>query len=357
MSIYTDDTKKEIENIALAIRVSDAFAVPAPISYVPTNPAQLLIDEKKRRLIAYFAGSDVDKLSDYERFYEFVSNLDAMHGCAEKEIFIEEIKTLYGESFIADLDNTEKLWRNLCAEMSHEKCNIKYKIQEISDNLQIKNIPIFANVDNCEKYSDFVSDRVKEIETSEANFAVGDISVLNFARTDDFHASKAYEKYRAGDDGSKSEALSGALYPILSAIKTSGKTLLLNIGNNYASAERMIEYFKARDIMPTTVIFARDVARISAERLCGVYKGVRGEFSILSGVLWYEGDTVRDIKKRVLDIAAVYPIGKLFIGGALTSSPLISARHAILKRGVAEAIYELSNDSEECIRVAELISK
>ena len=63
------------------------------------------------------------------------------------------------------------------------------------------------------------------------------------------------------------------------------------------------------------------------------------------------------MKCRVLDIAAAYPIGKLFIGGAMTDSPLVSARHAILKRGVAEAIYELSDNREERIRLAELMSK
>ena len=352
-----NEIKKEIDEISLAIRVRDAFATPAPITYIPTDPTQLIIDEKKRRMISYFAGYDVAELSDYELFYELVSNLDAMSGCAEKELFIEEIKSLYGDGALDDIQNPMELWRRLCDKMSQEKCNFNKKIAEISNYSKLNNISIFANIDNFSKYSDFVSDRVKEIKESDVEYAMCDISVLNFARTDDFHASLAYEKYRAGDGEAKDEALSGALYPILSALKSAGKTLLLNIGNNYSAAERMIEYFKARDILPGTVIFARNVARMSAERLCGVYNGARGEYSILSGVLLYDGDTVRDIKCRVLDIAAAYPIGKLFIGGAMTDSPLVSARHAILKRGVAEAIYELSDNREERIRLAELMSK
>ena len=63
-----NEIKKEIDEISLAIRVRDAFATPAPITYIPTDPAQLIIDEKKRRMISYFAGYDAAELSDYELF-------------------------------------------------------------------------------------------------------------------------------------------------------------------------------------------------------------------------------------------------------------------------------------------------
>ena len=109
--------------------------------------------------------------------------------------------------------------------------------------------------------------------------------------------------------------------------------------------------------MPNTVIFARNASRCVAERLCGVYKSATGEFAVRFGLLRYEGDTVRDIKNRVLDASALYPIGELFIGGALTSSPLLSARHKLLLRGVSEALSELCEDVDECLRVAEIISK
>ena len=119
-----NETKKEIDSIALEIKVRDAFATPLSISYIPTDPAQLIIDGKKRRLLAYFAGSDVEKLSDYELFYEFVSNLKAMSGCVEKELFVEEMKMLYGEDAINYIQDPKKLWIDICDKMSQEKCNI-----------------------------------------------------------------------------------------------------------------------------------------------------------------------------------------------------------------------------------------
>ena len=357
MSEYTNDTKKDIASVSEVLRVRDAFAEPRAMSYIPTDPAQLLIDDKRLRMRSYFVGGDVNKLSDYELFFEFVSNLDAMQGSAEKETFLEELKLLYSDCVLGNIADPKELWKSLCEKMSIENCNFGEKIKEISQYEKINSLRIFTNFDNFEKYSDFVEDQLEKIKNSDSEYAVADISVLNFSRTDDFHAATAYEKYRAGDSDAKSEALSGALYRTLSAIKNANKILLLNIGDNYSSAEQMIGYFRARDIMPSTVIFARDAARKSAERLCGVYKGARGEFSILSGVLCYEGDTVRDIKNRVLDISAVYPIGKLFIGGAPTESPFVAARHSILKRGIAEAICELSQDREEQLRIAEYMSK
>ena len=186
---------------------------------------------------------------------------------------------------------------------------------------------------------------------------MADISVLNFARTDDFHAAEAYKRYVAKDTKFRDVALSGALYPVMSAIKSAGKTLLLNIEDNYSSAERIIEYFSAREVLPNTVIFAREHSRRVAERLCGAYKSGKGEIFVRFGLLFYEGDTVRDIKARVLDASAVYPVGKLFVGGALTSSPLLPARHNILKRGIAEALYELSCDLDWCLRITENIVK
>ena len=349
MSEVSANAKKDIERIASAIRIRDAFAAPAAISYIPTDPAQLLFDKRKLRMLSYFLGADVEKLSDYERFFEFVRCLEAIQGSAEKEIFVEEMKMLYSDEIIEQIDDPRALWSSMCEEMSLEKCNFKDKIVEISRYDKIENIRIFAITDDFDNYSDFVSYQVNNIKKSDAKYVTADISVLNFARTDEFHAAEAYKKYKAGDRDLLDVALSGALYPIMSLIKASGKTLLLNIEDNFTAAEQMIEYFKSRDLMPNTVIFSRFAARRVSERLCGVYDTPKGEAFIGAGLLYYDGDTVRDVKNRLLDICAAYPIDKVIVGGAATSSPLVRARHALLRRGIAQGLYELCEDVDECI--------
>ena len=79
----------------------------------------------------------------------------------------------------------------------------------------------------------------------------------------------------------------------------------------------------------------------------------KGELFVGAGLLYYEGDTARDVKNRFLDIAAAYPTDKLFVGGALTASPLVAARHNLLRRGIAEAIYEICEDMSACLEMAE----
>ena len=349
MSEASANAKKDIERIASAIRIRDAFAAPDAISYIPTDPAQLLFDKRKLRMLSYFLGADVEKLSDYERFSEFVRCLEAIQGSAEKEIFVEEMKMLYSDEIIEHIDDPRALWSSMCEEMSLEKCNFKDKIVEISRYDKMVNIRIFAIIDDFDNYSDFVSYQVNNIKKSDAKYVTADISVLNFARTDEFHAAEAYKKYKAGDRDPLDVALSGALYPIMTQIKASGKTLLLNIEDNFTTAEQMIEYFKSRDLMPNTVIFSRFAARRVSERLCGVYDTPKGETFIGAGLLYYDGDTVRDVKNRLLDICAAYPIDKVIVGGAATSSPLVRARHALLRQGIAQGLYELCEDVDECI--------
>ena len=118
----------------------------------------------------------------------------------------------------------------------------------------------------------------------------------------------------------------------------------------------MIKYFLEREIMPNTVIFARGGAvRASAERLSGIYKSSRGEIKIGAGILYYEGDTSRDIKNRLFDIAAVYPLSEVLVGGVMSEKSLISARHMLLKKGVAEALCELCEDENVRFDIAENI--
>ena len=357
MSVYKNGIKKDVERIAAAIQVRDSFATPAEISYLPTDPSQLLFDDRKRHMLSHFLGSKTDKLSDYELFYEFISNLESVQGSAEKEIFVEELKILYGDEILGAINDPRLAWQNICDKMSLGKYNYAEKIKTMSSNNLTNYVRIFSNIDNFQNYYDFLSYQTEEIKKSDSEYIVADISVLNFARTDDFHAAEAYKRYVAKDTKFRDVALSGALYPVMSAIKSAGKTLLLNIEDNYSSAERIIEYFSAREVLPNTVIFAREHSRRVAERLCGAYKSGKGEIFVRFGLLFYEGDTVRDIKARVLDASAVYPVGKLFVGGALTSSPLLPARHNILKRGIAEALYELSCDLDWCLRITENIVK
>ena len=353
MAIYTEAAKKDIERISAAISIRDAFAAPLDVSYRPTDPAQLLIDERKLKMLSYFAGTEAARLSDYEQFFEFVSVLDAMQGSAEKEIFTEELKLLYSKDVLDHIDDPKELWEIICEKMSLENCNFTEHLQETTKYNKIKTVRIFTNIDHFENYADFLADQTKKIKSSNAEYVTIDISVLNFARTDDFHAARAYEQYKVGDRAALDTALSGALYPVLSAIKEAGKRLLLNIEDNFTAAEKMLEYFRGRDIMPNTVIFAKRESRRVAEQLCGVYKTPKGELFVGAGLLYYEGDTARDVKNRFLDIAAAYPTDKLFVGGAMTSSLLVAARHNLLRRGIAEAIYELCEDMSACLEMAE----
>ncbi len=349
------DINAKIEYIASRIRVKDAFAMPLAIAEMPTDPSVILLDGEKLRTLSFFYGNEVFKMSHYERFEAFLEKLPFMSGSASKELFLAELSSLYGEQYLDDVKEPQKLWRELCDVMSFENTGFSNNIARAQQFERLDSVRLFSMENKKESYAELVSAELSKTEGG-AEFATLDISALDFIRTDDFHAAEEYKKYLAGENDALSGAISGAIYPVCARLKAKRKTLLLNIGENFSSAGRMIKYFLDRDIMPNTVIFARGTAaRASAERLCGVYKRAKDEIKIKCGVLYYEGDTVRDIRSRLVDIAAVYPIGEIFVGGALTKDPLVSARHKLLKEGVAEAIYNLCEDEKACLDIAENI--
>ncbi|MBO7250783.1 MAG: hypothetical protein J6V42_05865 [Clostridia bacterium] len=354
MGFRDKTTEKEIDAVMSRICIKDAFAEPTPALAPLTDPAQILIDEQKIRILSLILGSEVFKMSRYETFEAVVKSLPALSGSAAAEIFCAEISSLYGADYLEDIKSPRKLWEKLSEIMDFEHPEFREKLERAMSFERLDSVKLFSSK-RRDGYRELISAEISRIDNG-AEYVTLDISSLDFRKTDDFHASEDYKKYLLGDADALHGALSGALYPICAHLRTKEKTLLLSIDENYAAAERMIKYFLEREIMPNTVIFARGAAaRASAERLSGIYKSSRGEIKIRSGILYYEGDTSRDIKNRLLDIAAVYPVSEAFVGGVMSEKTLISARHTLLKKGIAEALCELCKDENSRFDIAENI--
>ena len=121
MGFCDKNTKNEIEAVMSRICIKDAFAVPAPVRSTLTDPAQILMDEQKIRMLSLIIGSEAFKMSRYELFEAFVKNLPAMSGSAAAELFCTEIASLYGEECLEDIKDPTRLWKRLSEVSGREK--------------------------------------------------------------------------------------------------------------------------------------------------------------------------------------------------------------------------------------------
>ena len=324
------------KSIISNIPIREVFATPVLENEVLTNPTQLLIDADMRRFLALCTDID-DNTSDYELFAAFLENLWKMRGSGVYQIFRESLELFfYYKDDILSVDPKE-LWTSFCEIMSKSVFDINM-LEKISVQKTLSHmLPMFC--DNL-SYEELISHNLGAIDELECDFVVVDLSSYNFIKTDRYHAEKAYISYIGGDKKSVDDVFSGLLYPMCEMIKKQGKKLYVYIGDNFTSAKLMIEYFSSRSILPETRIFTsgETLERVASE-LCGVWG--KDNTRVRCGLVYRQGDTVEKISENIKRVAAVYPIGELFLGGSIGDSPAFAAKLRMLEVALNIAVKEI----------------
>jgi len=352
------DTAKKIYGYIADEIISDRFACPCAKVDIYTNPAQLLLDGQKDRMARICSDSKefrYNKMSDYERFRAFVDALPKMAWSGAYELFFEEL-SLFFDCEITGAIDVRELWKALCEKMSETILDLDAILKKCSVAVCKNNyLPIICKGGD---YSALVDKNLKNLADISDGIAAIDISEIEFSVTDRYHADMACRAYSEGDESQKDIIMSALLYSICEFAKKSDITLYLYIGDNYTSASAIISYFEGRGILPNIRIFASDsICYRVAKELCGVYDIGSSEIRIDLGLVYAEGDTVKSIADKVKNIARVYPVGELAIGGSRSSSPVFAAADALLKKGIAEALAEMCDNEEQAMLCADSIIK
>ena len=229
------------------------------------NPTEIFLNDELLRLSGMLSDDkkrDVKEMSDFEKFALVCSSVGRGKGIRLIENFIEEIFCVftlidereYIDSLIIKSEinshNASELWRKLCMIFGNvdayccdekNKSNNKYQDKNASENAVEKNNNITYSIDieeilksipkNAENMVDFADELFKSIE----NKGISDIVIRikgqpEFPKTDKYHCSVAFEKYRDGEILCTDEKFSlyyGLIYQIIS--KKSEQKLQLNI--------------------------------------------------------------------------------------------------------------------------------
>lgn len=327
---------KSNRSIISNIPVQELFATPVLEREVLTNPTQLLIDGEMRRFLALCTDID-DNTSDYELFAAFLENLWKMRGSGVYQLFCESLDLFFGYTEDILSADPKELWIRFCERLSENVFDLNM-LEKISRQKTLSHkLPIVCD---GVSYEELIRKNLEVINAIEGDFVVVALSGYNFVKTDRYHAEKAYSSYIGGDKKALDAVFSGLLYPMCERIKKQGKKLYVYVRDNFDSAKLMTEYFSSRGILPETRIFTSgDTLERVASELCGVWGD--DNTRVRCGLVYEQGDTIEKISDNIKRVAAVYPIGELFLGGSVGKSPLFAAKLRILEKALNTAIMDI----------------
>lgn len=340
------------------IDISDILGESRGIPKVVSNPAQLLLDDEKQRMTLPFlkdTALSYEKMSDYERFSLFVSNLAYMSGSGASERFCEELKLLFGYDVSVMGASAERIWKT-CSDVLE---SVGYNAEELFKKRGIRG-DVRPDVFSLElkhrytrSYLDYSDEICAEISYHRNKTVFCDISGIDFIRTDIYHCEEAYRAFASGRGYAKEMGdtlMCGVLYSVCESLKNQDRELWLYVGENIASAKRMLGYFSERGVLPfVRVIASEPFIKSGAQNLSSVSSRVR------VGLVYEASDTERSIARKITDIAETYPVGLLRYGGIMIDLPFADAARNIVKRGVCRALLDICDDADTAFDVAKRI--
>ena len=192
-------------------------------------------------------------------------------------------------------------------------------------------------------YLDYIDEIAFELASVPYDTAYFDMSDLEFVKTDVFHCEEAYKRYAACRDYDKEQIdmlTSGVLYSTCEKLKKDNRALWLYVGNNIIFAEKMLNYFSERGVLPRVyAILSESSAKLGASNICRI--------SGVSPAIAYEmGDTSDRIANKIIELASVYPISLVRYGGIFGDVALPEAAHEIVKKGICKALSQICDDAE-----------
>ena len=337
-------TYRDIYDKVRDVHTVDLLGAPRKWTGKVTNATELMFDSQKLWMTYSFAddaGKNLDKMSDYERFLLFVSNLKNMAGSGVRELFETELSMLLGDIKI----DAEIIWNKVADSLEKSGYDAAKLISDSGVvQLDIDGIYEIALRRRYSKsYLDYIDEIAFELASAPYDTAYFDMSDLNFVRTDVFHCEEAYKHFAACRDYNKEYIdmlSSGILYSACENLKKENRALWLYVGDNIIDAERMLRYFSDRGVLPRVyVVLSESSAKLGASKICRV-EGV-------SPAIAYEmGDTADRIANKVFELASVYPISLVRYGGIFGNVALPEAAHEIVKKGICIALSKICDDVE-----------
>ena len=331
------------------LTVREPFTLPKSHEGVITNPAQILLSRECGRILSLCLDNDeaekYGKMSDYERLELFISRLPDMCGSAAYELFFAGLEAVFGYSASEEGIDAKHLWKKLSEDISFEN----YNIYGTSDNVRI-----YPTLDISAEYDTLVLKNTEAIQQDDSEYIAVDMSKYHFEVTDSYHARQAWRAYALDKDTkSISTAVSGLMYHICESAKKSNKCLYIYIGKDNAQAEKMLDYFADRGILPNVRIFAdTDAILETCKRLCGRYQSGDCGVLVRCGFVCKEEDTLKSIAEAILSAARIYPIAKLSVVGYYNPSFTAVAGHSIIKKGISKALEKICLSAEDAAAIA-----
>ena len=200
----------DIYNKVRDVWAVDLLGAPRKWNGNVTNATELLFDGEKNKMTRCFASRQsvpYEKMSDFERFSLYVSNIPNMLGSGSRALFAEEISLLFGYSGKLCGECVNELWDK--AALSLERC--EYNADKLLESRGIAQIDVDGiyeiklNRSYARSYLDYLDEVAFEMAKMPCDTLYCDISELNFVRTDVYHCEEAYKRYASCRDYNKEQ--------------------------------------------------------------------------------------------------------------------------------------------------------
>lgn len=310
-----------------------------------TNPTQLLIGEKARRMLFLCLGKTrvkISEMSDYEIFEAFLNNIVLLSGSGVREFFCLGMKEFFDIDVLSEKKSAKELWSETC---------------RIIEEQSVKSVC-------CEKKQIFGALRAEKdlysfIEGESKSFSKScfmDISDFSFIKSDKYHTENAYTAYCQNRKYDRDLLLSGVDFLLLEKIKDSNICLDIYIGDNVVSAEKMLEYLLSRGVLPNCRLIA-NAKHIYETALVADRISSRCDFEkqINCGLAFDADFSSAIVASEIKKLASVYPLGKLKLFTSRKKSPNHLVAELILKQGLSIALNDFCENVEEAISIGENI--
>ncbi len=212
---------------------------------------------------------------------------------------------------------------------------------------------------NINKFSEYVENLIvqnsDEKNNTEAVHLFVDLRGYDYQRPDIYHVSLALEGLKNGkkaEPGTRSLLIFGMLFCMLQALREKKVILHLSGIEDGSVAASLISYLEARSLCPEIRLAFEEFS--SAGAILSLCRK-EGKKRIYPEMVFSAYDSAGEIRGRWEHLLGVYPLSKIKVGGALTTSPTFFAYHACFRRLLAGCLLNLLHEENAAQRAGEKI--
>ena len=290
----------------------------------------LIKSEKYKDFLACI-NTDVNKMSDFERFAFVCNNLSLMYGSELRRDFLRFLSEDLDADICADAlvsrELQKKLWRRLHGDKNVFLMEMSSSQKEKFSLCVDKNIPIFLN--------SFFKDGARLpntldtfIESIEGDIAL-DISQFEYLRPDGYHARITYSKMLRRDSCKLDELSALALWVLCRSLMKKDRSVYLLLKENIKPAKAIVTLLEERKLYPRIYMCFRptepDVSKAVAE-LCLSAK----EKNISSEIIVPEESKHESFEQSMQKLFELLPLSRVSLCGFLNDALEIKRAERIL---------------------------